>query len=63
MDDANQYIVKEDLLRLYEDTRPLLEFAPSSTIEAERAAAEEQVTQDEADQDEANQDERPRRRR
>ena len=62
MDDADQYIVKEDLLRLYDGTRPLLEFAPSSTIEAEQAA-EEAARQDEATQDEATQDERPKRRR
>jgi heat shock protein HslJ len=38
--DADQYIVKEDLLRLYDGTRSLLEFVPASVAEA-RAAAEE----------------------
>jgi hypothetical protein len=47
LDDADQYIVKEDMLRLYDGTRPLLEFAPSSTIEAQQAAEEERARQDE----------------
>jgi heat shock protein HslJ len=47
LDDADQYIVKEDMLRLYDGTRPLLEFAPSTTIEAEQAAEDERARQDE----------------
>src|SRR4029079_2910081 len=32
LSDADQYIVKENLLRLYDGTRSLLEFVPASSV-------------------------------